>query len=103
MGSRDKENLCTSAQSRSCTRDFQSVPVGVLLLKRVCLSFFLCRVKAAQSELGTQILADFDEAFPAQGSKVLHCNQGKKQLILHLLYITLICNLLHFENVWLHI
>ncbi|XP_060799952.1 vacuolar protein sorting-associated protein 53 homolog [Neoarius graeffei] len=27
------------------------------------------RVKAAQSELGTQILADFDEAFPAQGSK----------------------------------
>lgn len=29
------------------------------------------RVKAAQSELGTQILADFDEAFPPQGSKVL--------------------------------
>uniref|UniRef100_A0A4W5QAL8 VPS53 subunit of GARP complex n=1 Tax=Hucho hucho TaxID=62062 RepID=A0A4W5QAL8_9TELE len=28
------------------------------------------RVKAAQSELGTQILADFEEAFPAQGSKV---------------------------------
>ncbi|XP_028321119.1 vacuolar protein sorting-associated protein 53 homolog isoform X2 [Gouania willdenowi] len=27
------------------------------------------RVKAAQSELGTQILADFDEAFPSQGSK----------------------------------
>uniref|UniRef100_A0A8C8HAC6 Vacuolar protein sorting-associated protein 53 homolog n=1 Tax=Oncorhynchus tshawytscha TaxID=74940 RepID=A0A8C8HAC6_ONCTS len=27
------------------------------------------RVKAAQSELGTQILADFEEAFPAQGSK----------------------------------
>uniref|UniRef100_A0A8C9YNF5 VPS53 subunit of GARP complex n=1 Tax=Sander lucioperca TaxID=283035 RepID=A0A8C9YNF5_SANLU len=28
------------------------------------------RVKAAQSELGTQILADFEESFPAQGSKV---------------------------------
>uniref|UniRef100_A0A8C7VVA1 VPS53 subunit of GARP complex n=1 Tax=Oncorhynchus mykiss TaxID=8022 RepID=A0A8C7VVA1_ONCMY len=28
------------------------------------------RVKAAQSELGTQIMADFEEAFPAQGSKV---------------------------------
>uniref|UniRef100_A0A8C1CSY1 Vacuolar protein sorting-associated protein 53 homolog n=1 Tax=Cyprinus carpio carpio TaxID=630221 RepID=A0A8C1CSY1_CYPCA len=27
------------------------------------------RVKAAQSELGTQILADFEETFPAQGSK----------------------------------
>uniref|UniRef100_A0A8C7RCJ7 Vacuolar protein sorting-associated protein 53 homolog n=1 Tax=Oncorhynchus mykiss TaxID=8022 RepID=A0A8C7RCJ7_ONCMY len=27
------------------------------------------RVKAAQSELGTQIMADFEEAFPAQGSK----------------------------------
>ncbi|XP_014018191.1 vacuolar protein sorting-associated protein 53 homolog [Salmo salar] len=27
------------------------------------------RVKVAQSELGTQILADFEEAFPAQGSK----------------------------------
>ncbi|XP_078102422.1 vacuolar protein sorting-associated protein 53 homolog isoform X1 [Sander vitreus] len=27
------------------------------------------RVKAAQSELGTQILADFEESFPAQGSK----------------------------------
>ncbi|XP_046891271.1 vacuolar protein sorting-associated protein 53 homolog isoform X1 [Hypomesus transpacificus] len=27
------------------------------------------RVKAAQSELGTQILADFEEAFPVQGSK----------------------------------
>lgn len=34
------------------------------------LSLFACRVKAAQSELGTQILADFEEAFPAQGSKV---------------------------------
>ena len=30
----------------------------------------LFRVKAAQSELGTQILADFEEAFPSQGSKV---------------------------------
>ncbi|XP_051933715.1 vacuolar protein sorting-associated protein 53 homolog isoform X1 [Hippocampus zosterae] len=27
------------------------------------------RVKAAQSELGTQILADFEETFPSQGSK----------------------------------
>uniref|UniRef100_A0AAQ5Y5F5 Vacuolar protein sorting-associated protein 53 homolog n=1 Tax=Amphiprion ocellaris TaxID=80972 RepID=A0AAQ5Y5F5_AMPOC len=27
------------------------------------------RVKAAQSELGTQILADFEEAFPSQGTK----------------------------------
>uniref|UniRef100_A0AAQ4RBR8 Vps53 N-terminal domain-containing protein n=1 Tax=Gasterosteus aculeatus aculeatus TaxID=481459 RepID=A0AAQ4RBR8_GASAC len=27
------------------------------------------RVKAAQSELGTQILADFEESFPSQGSK----------------------------------
>uniref|UniRef100_A0A7N8WUM7 Vacuolar protein sorting-associated protein 53 homolog n=1 Tax=Mastacembelus armatus TaxID=205130 RepID=A0A7N8WUM7_9TELE len=27
------------------------------------------RVKAAQNELGTQILADFEEAFPSQGSK----------------------------------
>lgn len=35
--------------------------------------FFLFRVKAAQSELGTQILADFEEAFPAQGSKVSKC------------------------------
>lgn len=32
--------------------------------------FDLSRVKAAQSELGTQILADFEEAFPSQGSKV---------------------------------
>lgn len=29
-----------------------------------------CRVKAVQSELGTQILADFEESFPSQGSKV---------------------------------
>uniref|UniRef100_A0A8C9TUG1 VPS53 subunit of GARP complex n=1 Tax=Scleropages formosus TaxID=113540 RepID=A0A8C9TUG1_SCLFO len=28
------------------------------------------RVKAAQSELGAQILADFEESFPSQGSKV---------------------------------
>lgn len=33
---------------------------------------FLCplRVKAAQNELGQQILADFEEAFPSQGTKV---------------------------------
>ncbi len=36
----------------------------------VSLVFVLSRVKAAQSELGTQILADFEEAFPSQGSKV---------------------------------
>lgn len=36
------------------------------------MGFFLIlfRVKAAQNELGTQILADFEEAFPSQGSKV---------------------------------
>lgn len=28
------------------------------------------RVKAAQNELGQQILADFEEAFPSQGTKV---------------------------------
>jgi hypothetical protein len=28
-------------------------------------------VKAAQTELGQQILADFEEAFPSQGTKVL--------------------------------
>lgn len=33
--------------------------------------YFLCRVKAAQTELGQQILADFEEAFPSQGTKVL--------------------------------
>lgn len=32
---------------------------------------FLYRVKAAQTELGQQILADFEEAFPSQGTKVL--------------------------------
>lgn len=32
---------------------------------------FPCRVKAAQAELGQQILADFEEAFPSQGTKVL--------------------------------
>lgn len=31
------------------------------------------RVKAAQTELGQQILADFEEAFPSQGTKVLLC------------------------------
>lgn len=31
------------------------------------------RVKAAQTELGQQILADFEEAFPSQGTKVLVC------------------------------
>lgn len=31
---------------------------------------FFCRVKAAQNELGQQILADFEEAFPSQGTKV---------------------------------
>lgn len=36
----------------------------------VSLVFVLSRVKAAQSDLGTQILADFEEAFPSQGSKV---------------------------------
>lgn len=36
----------------------------------VLLFFVPIRVKAAQSELGTQILADFEEAFPSQGSKV---------------------------------
>lgn len=39
----------------------------------VLLWFGLFRVKAAQSELGTQILADFEEAFPSQGSKVFIC------------------------------
>lgn len=34
---------------------------------------FLYRVKAAQTELGQQILADFEEAFPSQGTKVLIC------------------------------
>lgn len=34
---------------------------------------FSCRVKAAQTELGQQILADFEEAFPSQGTKVLVC------------------------------
>lgn len=32
---------------------------------------FPYRVKAAQTELGQQILADFEEAFPSQGTKVL--------------------------------
>lgn len=34
---------------------------------------FPSRVKAAQTELGQQILADFEEAFPSQGTKVLFC------------------------------
>lgn len=34
---------------------------------------FSPRVKAAQTELGQQILADFEEAFPSQGTKVLVC------------------------------
>ncbi len=37
----------------------------------VLLFVVLSRVKAAQSELGTQILADLEEAFPSQGSKVI--------------------------------
>lgn len=35
--------------------------------------YFPYRVKAAQTELGQQILADFEEAFPSQGTKVLYC------------------------------
>lgn len=34
------------------------------------VSSLLIRVKAAQNELGQQILADFEEAFPSQGTKV---------------------------------
>lgn len=34
---------------------------------------FPYRVKAVQTELGQQILADFEEAFPSQGTKVLFC------------------------------
>uniref|UniRef100_A0A8C0KAA8 Vacuolar protein sorting-associated protein 53 homolog n=1 Tax=Canis lupus dingo TaxID=286419 RepID=A0A8C0KAA8_CANLU len=33
------------------------------------LEYFTSRVKAAQTELGQQILADFEEAFPSQGTK----------------------------------
>lgn len=47
------------------------------------------RVKAAQSELGTQILADFEEAFPSQGSKVnMLCNHVA-HVLLFLLYKTI--------------
>jgi hypothetical protein len=43
-------------------------------------------VKAAQSELGTQILADFEEAFPSQGSKVnkLMCHLQTSQSFIHI-------------------
>lgn len=41
----------------------------------------LSRVKAAQSELGTQILADFEEAFPSQGSKVIILSQCLRPLL----------------------
>lgn len=37
---------------------------------------FPYRVKAAQTELGQQILADFEEAFPSQGTKVLFSRQS---------------------------
>lgn len=37
---------------------------------------FPYRVKAAQTELGQQILADFEEAFPSQGTKVLFSLQS---------------------------
>lgn len=47
------------------------------------------RVKAAQSELGTQILADFEEAFPSQGSKVnMLCNHDA-HVLFFLLYRTI--------------
>lgn len=51
-------------------------------------------MKAAQTELGQQILADFEEAFPSQGTKVLVCVfppifRFPTVLILHL--VSVIC------------
>jgi len=39
-------------------------------MEQRCVSSVLIRVKAAQNELGQQILADFEEAFPSQGTMV---------------------------------
>ena len=38
----------------------------------MCSFFFTVRVKQIQNELGTQILADFEEALSVKGVKV-HC------------------------------
>lgn len=39
-------------------------------MEQRCVFSVIIRVKAAQNELGQQILADFEEAFPSQGTKV---------------------------------
>lgn len=54
------------------TTALNSAPAFMMAMFSQCFSTVcvIHRVKAAQSELGTQILADFEEAFPAQGSKV---------------------------------
>lgn len=43
---------------------------GSCTTNKACAFSVLIRVKAAQNELGQQILADFEEAFPSQGTKV---------------------------------
>jgi len=48
-----------TTKQRSCCPTNKAFAASVLL-----------RVKAAQNELGQQILADFEEAFPSQGTKV---------------------------------
>lgn len=48
----------------------QAMGQGRLLSHHQSPSCVPLRVKAAQNELGQQILADFEEAFPSQGTKV---------------------------------
>lgn len=53
----------------------------IWLIENWFVFVILSRVKAAQSELGTQILADFEEAFPSQGSKVIILSQCLRLLL----------------------
>uniref|UniRef100_A0A2K5JSS8 Vacuolar protein sorting-associated protein 53 homolog n=1 Tax=Colobus angolensis palliatus TaxID=336983 RepID=A0A2K5JSS8_COLAP len=59
------------------------------------------RVKAAQTELGQQILADFEEAFPSQGTKVLLCVSPSLEMTILLLTTGLVFDLHLHQVAWL--
>ncbi|KAJ6657310.1 hypothetical protein lerEdw1_002677 [Lerista edwardsae] len=48
------------------------------------------RVKAAQNELGQQILADFEEAFPSQGTKISSIGETEDQCYAFLLGLSVV-------------
>ena len=63
---------CFMFKISTVTPALHTAPAFMMAVFSQCFSTVcvIHRVKVAQSELGTQILADFEEAFPAQGSKV---------------------------------